>query len=205
MLVLTAEYFRKARLEAKLTTGKLAALAGYKNISKCASAIQGFESSGWIDLERLNRLAAALRLDPAEIVRLSAQDKKRYLDDWNKWADEPVQPTVILRLMAAIYNPIAIPDTVKTLADAETFARETAIKRRMQVALIWSRRLSIYYNTDGSEWKRSIAQPGVINVPYVEIGGRRILYEPEPLAADADAQTEPPANASDGPTADRPA
>ncbi len=201
MLLLTAEYFRKARLAAKLTTGKLAALAGYKNISKCASAIQGFESSGWIDLERLNRLATVLALDPAEIARLSALDKKRYLDDWNKWADEPVQPTVILRLMAAIYNPIAIPETVKTLVDAEAFARQSAITRRMQVALIWSRRLSIYYNADGTEWKRSIAQPGVINVPYIQIGGRKFIYEPESLAA-TETDNEVPTNAPDAPIAD---
>lgn len=201
MLLLTAEYFRKARLDAKLTTGKLAALAGYKNISKCANAIQGFESSGSIDLEHLNRLATALHLDPAEIGRLSALDKKRYLDDWNKWADEPVRPIVILRLMAAIYNPINIPDTVKTLADAEAFARETAVRHRMQVALVWSRRLTVSYNADGTEWNRRIAQPGVINVPYIQIGGRKFLYEPEPLAA-AEVETGPSSNASDGMTAD---
>ena len=69
MIYSTAEYFKEMRLAKKLTTGALAAAAGYKNVNKAVRNIQGFEDVGVIDPAQLGRLGEIL-----ELVRVRAMN-----------------------------------------------------------------------------------------------------------------------------------
>ena len=98
------------------------------------------------------------------------------LDDWLKWANEPVKPYLVVRLMPAIYSQAGLPDEIQSPEAAERYASEFAKERRRQVCLVLSRRLSVYFAEDGSFQYASEAVPGGgPNQPYAKIGGRRCL------------------------------
>ena len=172
---LLAQFFMKRRLALGLTRGQLARLIGYKNISKGGGKIFGLETCGSDDAEFIGKVAAALGIDEATVDRLLAEDYRRYLEGWNKWADEPVKPHLVIRLFAAVYSGQDLPENITVLAEAEAWASARAKELKLRCCLVWSRRLSLFYAADGSVETRQEATPNYDPRPSMQIGKHKFL------------------------------
>src|SRR5947209_5529855 len=95
---LLGQYIQQVRMEKGLSRGQLARLVGYENISKGANRIHQFETSGkTADHELLRKLAAVLEIDETTFVDLAKRDRREFLEDWRRWANEPIQPFLVIR------------------------------------------------------------------------------------------------------------
>ena len=167
-----AEHFARRRREKGLKLGQVARTLGYRNVAKGSRRVQAFEQTGEIDSRLFTKLAAVLEVDQATVNRLLQQD----LEDWTKWANEPIKPYFVVRLMPAFYSQGDLPDEVKSVEEAERYASEFAKERRLRVCLVLSRRVSVYFAADGSFQYASEAVPGGgPNVPCMVVGGRKCL------------------------------
>ena len=173
-----AEHFRKRRLEKGLKLSEVALRMGYqrtnRSLSHGCNRLHKFEISGDINIHLFKKFMAVLEIDQATVNELLQEDLK----DWLKWANEPIRPHLVVRLMAAIYSPAELPDEVQSVEEAERYASEFAKQRRLRVCLVLSRRVSVYFDDDGSFQFASEAVPGgEPNQPYTVIGGRRCLMQ----------------------------
>jgi transcriptional regulator with XRE-family HTH domain len=161
------QYFKQRRIAADITSGKFAALIGYRNLNKGCRKIQGLENEGYFeDEEFLARVAAALNIDDETIAALIQED----IDAHERWVDaNPIQPHIVVRYMAAVYSRCKLPDGITTQGESIRFASAKAVEVKRRVCLVWSRRLSIYFDRDGQEVSRSEEQP------YMSYKGRRFL------------------------------
>jgi hypothetical protein len=75
-----------------------------------------------------------------------------------------------------VYQRIELPDDALDPEAAEVFAARLARERKRMVCLVLNRRLSIGFDATGNESQRLEATPEIPCEPYVEIGGRRYLY-----------------------------
>ncbi len=167
-----ARHVRQRRLEQQLNLGQLSKACGYINVSKGINRLKAFEQTGKIHRDLLDKLATALGIDDQTIKRLHDEDFR----EWEKWVDEPIKPYLVVRYVACMYAPWELPTDVRTQADAEKHASDTARKYRLQVALVWSRRLTVFFDQQGERWMVSEATPGEANTPWVQIGHTRIVY-----------------------------
>jgi len=170
-----SRYFKKRRLEMKLRLGELAKTLGYRNISKGARRVDAFETTGNIKEQLFKKLTAVLEIDEKTVNGLLQQD----LSDWLKWANEPIRPYIVVRLMAAIYSQAELPAEVQSAEEAERYASDFAKGHKLRVCLVLSRKVSVYFADDGSFQYASEAVPGgEPNQPYTVVGGRRCLMDP---------------------------
>ena len=132
-----SDFFWRTRFKKGLRLGQLARLCGCKNISKACRKIQAFEQGGCIQADLLLKLADALEIDRATVAALVEED----LADWYHWANEPVRPYIVLRLMAAIYCPVEIPYEVQSAEEAEAYASALCRGHHMRACLGPSRRI----------------------------------------------------------------
>jgi len=162
-------YFRRTRLAKGLKLGPLARQVGYRNVSKGCRRITAFEDTGKITPELLAKLAAVLEIEDAVIEELRDADRRAY----QEWLSEPVKPYTVVRLMAAVYSRVDLPEDVQSQHEAEEFAAGLARKHRLRVCLVWSRRTSIYFAADGSLEGITEAAPA----PVMKIGGKKCLLK----------------------------
>lgn len=127
-----ARHVRQRRLEQQLNLGQLSKACGYINVSKGINRLKAFEQTGKIHRDLLDKLATALGIDDQTIKRLHDEDFR----EWEKWVDEPIKPYLVVRYVACMYAPWELPTDVRTQADAEKHASDTARKYRLQVALV---------------------------------------------------------------------
>jgi len=156
-----------------LTTGSLARIAGYRNISKGSNRIHEFEESGDIHRDLLVKLVEALGIDQATLERLLDADYR----DWAAWADEPIEPRLVLRAMACVYPHLHIPERIRTLDDLQRYAAAVARKYRKKVALVASRKQTYIYGPDGRIEEVIEAKPFASLEPCMRIGGRRFKLQ----------------------------
>lgn len=161
-------YFRSQREQKGIRLGKLAERVGYKNRSKGAQRILTFEREGEIDDDFLERLCGALELDPEGVREAMAKDRQ----EWEEWVNEPTEIKIIIRIMATDYSPKAIPQGISTPA-AVAYAQPFAKERRLNVCLVLSRKESVWIGSDGEITRKTFAEPGLPNIPYSTLGGRR--------------------------------
>ena len=174
-----AEHFRKTRLQRGLKLSEVAVRMGYRrtdrSLSHGCNRLQKFETTGDIDARVFVKLAEVLGIDQATVNGLLQQD----LEDWLKWANEPVRPCLVVRIMAAVYSRAELPDEIRSVEEAERYASEFAMEHRLRVCLVLSRRVSVYFADDGSFQYASEAVPGgEPNQPHVKFGGKRCLMTP---------------------------
>jgi transcriptional regulator with XRE-family HTH domain len=167
------DYFRKRRVEKKLTFGQLAELLGYKNLTRGANRIQAFEGGGKAHPDLLGKLAEVLEVGPDDIRQRVAEDYW----DWMAWAKEPIRPYVIVRLMACVYQRVQLPDEALDPEASEAFAANVASERKFKVCLVLSRRVSVWFDATGKEYGRTEATPEMPCEPYAMIGGRKVQFE----------------------------
>jgi hypothetical protein len=106
-----AAFFKKRRLGNRLSFGRLARLAGYRNISKSARHIQVFEQTGDVHSDLLAKLLAVLDVEEETVKRLREEDYR----EWNVRANQPVRPCLAVRLMAAVYATVPLPDDITSV------------------------------------------------------------------------------------------
>ena len=171
-----SRYFEQKRLDRGLKPGQVARLAGCVNVQKNGSRIRTFELSGSIGQELFEKIAAALEIDAGTIEQLVELDRKEFYQAWLEWVNEPIQPYLVMRLMAAIYNSRPVPSEIPTMEQAETWASAVAGGIKKRCCLVWSRRISCWFNEEGKLTHRSEAKPGEPNTPWVQLGGQRFVF-----------------------------
>lgn len=172
-----AGHFRAVRLSKGLTLGKLAGLVGYRNISKGANRIKTFEDTGGIHADLLAKLSDALGIDRETVKRLAEEDRREFVEEWNAWANEPIRPYLVVRLMAAVYNRVELPDDIETPEEAEAYAAAVCKKLHMRGCLVLSRRISVWLAADGTVESVTEAVPGKPNTPVTFIGGKSVTIQ----------------------------
>lgn len=172
MQSLLADHFRKQRLARGLTLGKLAARVGYRNMSRGANRIHRFEQTGQIHRDLLGKIAVALGVENETVETLATEDRRRVLAEWGQWANEPIRPHLIVRLMSAVYVRCELPSGITTVEAAEEYAAHVARERGSRVCLVLSRKTSVWFSEDGSVTAVTEATPGSPNTPMMLIGGK---------------------------------
>jgi transcriptional regulator with XRE-family HTH domain len=168
----TGELLRRARKAMDITRGKLAAEIGYKNIAKGSRRIYQAECGECASQMLVRNLVDYLGIDEVAIRKAIAEDEAEYLENWDRWADTPIRPYLVLRAMACVYFSKELPEDIADLEQAEAWASTALQLRHMSGCLVWTRRLSVWFNADGSVDQRTSAKPDVPNEPWMEIGGK---------------------------------
>jgi len=167
-----SDLFQQRREATGISFGELARKCGYSNVSKGSNRIQKFEQSSKFEPTLLGKLAAALGITSAEIHRAVEQDRA----EWEAWASEPIEPHMIVRLVAAFYSRSAIPLELRgDRAAMEGFAGDYAATNRVRVCLVLSRRLSVWFERDGRCSGATEDTFGKRNGPVMTVEGRDFL------------------------------
>ncbi len=164
--------FEQKRIEKGLKPGQLARFVGCANIQKNGSRIRCFELSGNIGQELFEKIAVALEIDAGTIERLVEQDRRDFFEEWLAWVNQPIQPYLVIRIIAAIYSSRVVPPEITTMDQAEHWASGVAGEIKKRCCLVWSRRISCWFGEDGSLTERNEAVPGEPNVPWIKVGGK---------------------------------
>jgi transcriptional regulator with XRE-family HTH domain len=165
--------FRKRRTEKGLSLSQLAELTGYQNLNKGSNRIQKFEFGGKIAPDLFGKLASILEVSPDEVSRSLAEDYK----EWLAWANVPIRPYLVSRLMACVYQRIQLPDDALSIEVAKDYAAKLAMETEKMVWLVLSRRISIRFDATGKADLPAEATPEMPCVPYVAIGGMRVNFD----------------------------
>ena len=161
-------FFRQSRLEKSLGFGEIARRCGYKNITKGCNRIRQFEDRGEIAPDLLRKLAAVLDISDDDIRRCIAADKA----EWERWADEPIEPYLVVRMMAAVYSQNHIPTELHSDREAmEQFASEFAKEKSHRVSLVLSRRLRVWFDRDGEKQFETEDTFEKSSAPYMRLAG----------------------------------
>lgn len=141
-----SDLFQQRRLSGRISLGDLARRCGYTNLTKGSNPIQTFERTGEIEPTLLGKLASTIGITSTEIHRAVAEDRA----EWEAWASEPIEPHMIVRLVAAFYTRSPIPLELRgDRAATEEFASDYAATNRSRVCLVLSRRLRVWFEKDG--------------------------------------------------------
>lgn len=143
-MTILSEYFRFVRERDHVSLSTLATILGYSNLSKGANKITRFEQTGEIDPHLLLPLATALGISTDVLRELKARDRQSR----ERWADEPVEPHLVIRLMPSICGRKDLPKGISR-DRAERVASVTARRSKMKVALIWNQRTTITFDEKG--------------------------------------------------------
>ena len=173
-----SRHFTEQRLAKGLKPGQLARLAGYENVGINGGRIRSFEMSGDISQELFQRIVTVLEIPPTTIEQLVEKDRQEYFEAWLDWVNEPIQPHLITRWMAAVYRKQVLPIEITTMEGAETWASSVARENKMRCCLVWSRKTSSWFDEKGSLSIRTEAKPGEPNSPWIKFGGKgpRFLF-----------------------------
>jgi hypothetical protein len=146
---------------------------GYKSIVGACNKLIYFEERGEILADLLAKLASALGIEQATIQQLMEEDRQQYLQAWNRWADQPIEPYVIVRAIPAFPFTKDIPPECTTQEEMEEFAGEIAERIHRQVVLVLTRRLRIVFDESATDRHVVEAEPGQCNGPYMRLAGSR--------------------------------
>ncbi len=170
-----ARHFSTVRRTKGIRLGQLARLVSYQNISKGANRIDKFEKSGQIQGELLVKLAAALGIEQATVASLIEQDRQRYLQEWTAWADTPIHPSLIFGHVGGFCWGQTLPAGMPQDA-AEEHAAKVAREMERKILLVFSRRLSIWFDRDGNRTFVTKATSDTV-VPYLRMGSRKFTFD----------------------------
>ena len=130
-------------------------MVGYTNISKGIRRVEYFERSGYAHPDLLTKLAAVYGIDEATVQRLYYEDYR----DWFAAMNKPIEPCMVRRMLFG-GGVRRIPKELKTVEEMEKYAADFAKKCGMDVCLILSHRIKIWFSKDGSVHEIIEAAPG---------------------------------------------
>jgi len=163
------KHFKSVRQERGISLGTLARMIGYKNVGKGANRINLFEQQGDIKEDLLMKLAEALSIDWLTVEDLIEKDRRQFFTEWNAWANEPITPHVVVRLIAAVYFRQELPRCSSSVEEAEDAAAAIAIRWKKRCCLVLSRRISVWFDEHGLVECRTEAAPGQPNSPFMKL------------------------------------
>jgi hypothetical protein len=170
MLTRTGAYLAEQRRVQHLNSHQLAAALGYTNLVKGGRRILALERDGTTVYGLVDKVINALGLDREFVRALVDEDRRRFEEDWQHWASEPVAPKLRCKVMPAIWVGERLPEHVSR-DDAIAFARARAIQQQMLYLLIWSRKEEILCRPDGRTSVRTM-DVGQIPGPFLRLRGR---------------------------------
>jgi hypothetical protein len=118
----------------------------------------------------LDTLVDVLGLDREHVRTLVAEDNLRFEQDWQRWADEPVEPQLRFRPFAGLWCGDSLPGTLSH-EQAVAFARTRAAERRMVYVLVWSRKDEVWCYPDGTTHRQTM-KVGEAAGPVTRLRGR---------------------------------
>ena len=166
------ELIRISREAHHLTRGQLAAAIGYRNLAKGSRRIHQAEIGEGATQTLVESLIARLDLDLVALGHAYSEDEREYHEGWSRWADTPIRPYLVLRLIPGFYSRTSLPENVISLEEAEAWVSAVVRFRHMRGCLVWTRRLSVWFEPDGSVSSRTKARPDVPNEPWMQLGRR---------------------------------
>ena len=140
-----SEHFKKRRLEKGLSEKDLAKVVGYKNLFRGMRRIRTFEATGNAHSELVVNMAKALDVDQATVTRLAYED----WCEWFKTVNQPVEPYLLRRVLFG-GGMLKIPEHRRSAQAAQKFGSDFAKKHGIEVCVVLSRRLRVWFNVDGS-------------------------------------------------------
>lgn len=182
---------REARRARHLSHQALAKALGYseRGANKGARRLRTLEETGMEKAALIRAVADVLALDPAYLTDLAHRDEAHRAEAWERWADEPICPRLIIRHGPHWFHHIAydLPSEIATLDEAERHASdrmrtipETPLARLHppQGRLIFSRRLHVHIDHEGSVIARvpqNYRQKSPL--PYGSVGGKPFILK----------------------------
>lgn len=155
-----------SRFEKRITCYTIARGMGYTNTNKGARKYLRWErGEEYPEKQELEKLIKLMKLNLKQVERAVERDRK----DFEKWLDEPIPMTLVVRMMPAVYVDVKAPENLSP-EEAEEWAREYARKANLRVCLVKSRRESIYFDKNG-EVEFTIRER-----PHMMMGGRRFGF-----------------------------
>ncbi len=167
-----SRFFRQRREARKFSFGDLARKLGYKNVVKGANKVIKFERDGNIRPDLFHKLAAILEISADEIRRCIEADRA----EWERWADEPIEPHLIARIMCAVYSTKRIPPELQASREGmEEFAAAFAKERRWRVWLVLSKRIRVWFNERGERTGVTEDTFEESFGPFMQLGGKKFV------------------------------
>lgn len=171
----------EARIGRSMSFGDLARSCGAmtpKQTSRIAQRLVLFEREGVRDRQLLQKVIAALDLDPAVVVELLDRQHVEELEEWNRWANERVEIELHMRPFAGFWYRHELPEEIAAdeLRVIEYAKQMTAKREEMRIVVALDRRRSLTI-ARGEVVATMEAKPNVSMKPYVVIGGRRVVFE----------------------------
>jgi hypothetical protein len=171
MLTRTGAYLSEQRQAKHLTRGQLAAALGYTNIGKGANRIVHLERDGIAVGGLVEKIVHELGLDHQHVQELINEDRRRFEEEWNRWASEPVEPELRRRLMAAVWGRAQMPKGLSR-EEAIEFAKTRAVAERLTYVLVWSRKEEIWCGPEGGILAKAM-EVGEAAGPFTRLLGDR--------------------------------
>jgi hypothetical protein len=169
------EHFRDRRLAKELSLGQVARLLGYRNLSKGANKVSGFERTGFLRQDLLLGLMSVLDVGPQTVQDLVARDRQEYLREWERWADEPVPFQIVVRHLPGFVTSVEVPEGVTTPEQAVAHGRDLARRLSKKVFVVLSRRETVGISEEGEISGRHRATPDADPCPSMQLGRARFL------------------------------
>ncbi len=140
-----SEHFKKRRLEKGLNEKALAKTVGYRNLFRGMRRIKTFEATGHAHAQLILKMATALDVDSVTVTRLAYEDYK----DWFATVNQPVEPYLLRRVLFG-GGMIKVPEHRRSAQAAQKFGSDFAKRHGIEVCVVLSRRLRVWFNVDGS-------------------------------------------------------
>jgi hypothetical protein len=169
MFTSTGAYISEQRRANRLTRAQLAAAIGYTNIAKGADRIVRLERDGHAADGLLEKIVQALGLDRQHVQELINEDRCRFEDAWERWASEPVEPQLRVRVIPAVWCGERLPENLSR-EEAVAFARTRAMDRKLTYLLVWSRKEEVWCYPEGITRVRTMAV-GDVAGPFTRLRG----------------------------------
>ncbi len=157
------------------------------SVSRLGSRIRKFEEECVGDRTLFNEIVQALGITPQELAPvLEAEEAFREAreagrrQEWEEWADQPITPFLVTKVIPGIYLSRAAPPGVLTLDEAEAWVKgimtEDGFRNPFSRRLVYSRRLDVWFDRAGNATARTPSTPDEPSHPHVRLGNKRFLF-----------------------------
>jgi len=184
-----SNHFRQQRIVLGLRPGQVARLLGYRSVVGAANKIIRFEQTGDVDSRFFRQLAVVLGVERATILRLMEKDRRELVQRWTQWARQPIKPHIIAEIVPGHYMKHDFPENVVTANQMETHASELASDLHQRIWLIFSRKVSVYFDAGGHKRAVQEAAPGEPAEPFRLLSQRKVRSFFDPDGNDIDVRS----------------
>jgi len=157
-----------SRFKKRITLTAIARGVGYSATKGTRKYLEWERGEEYPEEEKLHQLVRVMALDPKEVKKAVEQDRR----DYEKWLDEPIPMTLVVRLMPAVYADVKVPENLSP-EEAERWACHYARKEKRRVCLVLSRRESVWIDEQGEISSRGRGRP------FMSIRGRPFSFRIE--------------------------